>query len=230
MFLFTGCTKEKDVLTGDIRGRIIIYEEDGSLSDKLSGVLVNLFQDTTLIDTSFTDLNGQYILENIPYGRYNVDVIKDGYIKAYWGWKFFHVGGYNPTLADIKIYKIPTFQLTIDSVEMLPYYELKIYLKVNGDTILPFSSSTLRGYLSNSPDVSKDNYSSVMTGYLSQDPRLTKYDKIAAYGRLTEHLIYSELTGTVYLRLYPMAPWQVYHTLSTAALGNPSNTVSFIWE
>src|SRR5664279_1984351 len=94
VLLFESC-KDKELLTGDIIGRITVYNQDLTASADNSGVAVSLNRDKTLMETKITDIRGQYRFENVPYGRYSIDLIKENYVKPAINYTFNHVGGYS---------------------------------------------------------------------------------------------------------------------------------------
>ncbi len=231
LLLSNGCSKNKEILTGDIMGRIVIYNEDYSSPQDRSGVLVSLYKDTALLSTSFTDVRGMYLFENLEYGKYRIDIEKEGYVKTRGNSYIYHVGGYSPTLTDGAIFQIPSFNLTIDSVKVLTsVFEVKFYLKIDGDTLIPYYWYPLIGFCSNSPDVSKDNYLSMAGGLLSQRDFMTP---VPAYGSLREFdsEFYALMSDSIYIRLYPLAFGQsYYYPFDKKALGKPSNVVSLKWQ
>jgi hypothetical protein len=225
VLVYTSCRKEKELITGDITGRALVYKEDlTSLEDK-SGVQVSLFSDTTLLNTTLTDIHGQYRFENIVYGRYKIDLKKEYYIKAEDNYTFYHIGGYSPTLKDAYIYEIPDYTLTIDSIMVQSdSSRLKLYLKINGDTLIPFFYYYIIGYCSTSPDVSMDNYSfsisGMVWGYL-----------LGSSGDILNNVQSLNTSETYYLMFYLIAQGHdIYGPINKQALGKPSNVVSFKWH
>jgi hypothetical protein len=228
------CRKEKDLLTGDIIGRIKTYEEDIKESNDKSGVEVALMHDSEILSTTQTDSHGQYLFEDITYGKYKIDLKKPGYIKPYYDiYPVYHVGGYSPTIVDGDIYKIPAIQIEIDSVKALPSsYEVDFFIKITGGSSIAHSYLLL-GYLSNTLDVTKDNYLSKGFGAL-----ITRYPSyngsiVPPYGYLWNWDISFESlkAGTIYVRLYPVASGQSgYYNILPEAIGKPSNVASFKWE
>lgn len=230
-FLSGNCTTEKVHMTGDIIGKVKVYDEASNLLPDEPGILINLLQYSILIDTSYTNIKGQYHFKNIPYGPYKIDPVKNGYIKTYYGWYCNHIGGDSPTYLDGRIYEIPTFQISIDSINWPTTYSLNIFLKINGDTLLPRPTYGINCYFSSSPEVTMDSYEAYARGYLSgTDGGCGACPKIAVYGILTEFFEMQNLSGTVYLRIYPKALGQEYYSFSPDVLGKPSNVVSFTWE
>jgi hypothetical protein len=233
VLIFNGCRKEKEVLTGDILGKIMVYNKDVSESSDKSGIQVNLFSEESLLKTTVTDTRGIYRLETVPYGKYRIDLQKENYLEEenYLGgadiYEFNHIGGYSPTLKDLRIYEIPDYVLQIDSVKALPSAgELLVYLKVDGDTIFPFFSYTLLGYYSNNPDVSEDNSSGHASGIIGNGQPLFSYKAPAEIFDL-----YINLPDTIYMRFYLLTMGQTtYYPINKEALGKPSNVISFSWQ
>jgi hypothetical protein len=137
------------------------------------------------------------------------------------------------------LYEIPTYELSLDSVG---YYaedsRLIIYLKFNGDTVLPKNSygMPLRVFAGNSPEVSRDNYVSAGRSYLTEYGPWNWQIKSAVFGSFYEYemdLNFAQLKeGIIYLRLYPIASGQGYGISQyyPEALGPPSSVISFSWD
>jgi len=231
-----GCRKEGDLLTGDIMGKVVVRDDDFSYPDDQSAE-VRLYSNTSLIDVVTADSRGIYRFSEKPYGKYSLDVIREYYIKpGNYDDRFlcYHLGGASPTLiGNIGLSEIPTFDLTIDSVAKVNLsYSLKIFIKVNGGVIRP--NAALVGYLSNSPDVSSDNYTLMARGnFLDRDYSVSGNKLIPVFASL-DHFFsdYKPLkSDTIYIRLYPVAAGQNYYSLfSIQALGKPSNVIGFIWK
>ena len=224
-----GCKKDKELLTGDIMGKITVYNQDLTTSSDNSGVQVSLYSNETLQDTKATDTRGQYRFENLPYGKYRIDLQKENFIKseANYNYTFNHIGGYSPTLKDGSIYMIPDYILTIDSIKVLSSAgELLVYLKIDGDTIIPFPYYVLVGYYSNSEDVSNINCSGLVTGIVGNWVITSSYKSPAVI-----YDIYMNLPpGTIFIRFYLLTQGQTIYPINKEALGKPSNVISFTWQ
>ncbi len=232
VFMSYGCRKEQYLLTGDIMGKIVVYNQDLTASSDNSGVQVRLYREETLMDSTYTNSNGLYRFENVEYGKYRIDLQKENYILPPVDYSVYHIGGFSPTLKDGSVYPIPAYDLTIDSIKLnLTFYKqygLKLYLKIDGKTLLPFSFYWLVGYCSTSPEVSKDNYSFMINGHVTNDPWDPPYD---AYGEMFGNVYSLETPDTYYLRFYLMsAAYNFYMPINQKALGKPSNVVSFKWQ
>jgi hypothetical protein len=234
------CQKQEEIMTGKITGRMAIYNQSFKSMPDRSGILVSLLRDGSIVTSDTTDFKGGYLFENIPYGKYRIDLKKDKYIQA-WNPPFvYHVGGYSPTYANLSVFEIPIYELGIDSID---YYsdghELIIYLKFDGDTVITYNlyGYPFIAYAGNSPDISKDNYITKGNGILrdfwdvyNSPPRI-----VSVYGRMNLYTfspaIKDAISGTVYLRIYPLANGQGYGTSTQFypdALGKPSNVISFV--
>lgn len=234
-----GCQKDEALITGEISGTVLTFNQAFTLSNDQSGVQVVLYKESVVLDSTSTDEQGHYIFSHVPYGKYHVNLRKDGFIQSYSTHTVFHVGGYSPTLVNLDLYEIPTYEVHLDSVVFnAADWALYFHLKVNGDTISPGGTYYYPPYLvfaSNSPDVSIEQYISHGRGYL-MDYDLDHYpEKTAVYGRtfLYEMYNFNALqSGNVYLRLYPLAYGQGYapDDYYKEALGKPSNVVSFVWD
>jgi hypothetical protein len=229
--IFESCQKDKVLLTGDIMGKITVYNQDLSASNDNSGVQVGLYSGGTLLETKITDTDGRYRFENIQYGKYSIDLQKDNYLKqgANYSYKLNHIGGYSPSIKDGSLYKVPDYVLTIDSLKaMSSAGELLVYLKIDGSREIPFSFYTLVGYFGNDQTVSKDNYSFMTTGIVANSFSIYSY----ADANAVMYDIYRNFSpDTIYIRFYLLTFGQsVYSSVYKEGLGKPSNPIGFIWQ
>lgn len=238
--LLQACTKQ-EIITGKIIGRISVFNQSCVSVQDRSGVLVNLLQEGSIVKSDTTDPAGKYLFENISYGKYKIYLKKDNYIQGWAPPFIYHVGGYSPTYTSSGIYEIPTYDLTLDSMGYDPVErDLLIYLKFNGDTAITYNlyGYPFVAYAGNSPDVSKDNYITKGNGILRDYLYVNSSDiAVPVYGKANIYSfnppVKNVITGTVYLRIYPLANGQGYSTSTLfypEALGKPSNVISFIWN
>jgi hypothetical protein len=236
IMLLSGCKPDKEIITGSISGFISTLDQSAVLLNDQSGVEVNLYRDTAFIDSKLTDSKGKYTFEALPYGKYHIDAEKEGYVPDWDQHVIHHIGGYSPTLANLQVYEIPTYVLSIDSISFDNKYGFfAIYVKFNGDTILQTTNYgyAVRAFFGNSTDVDKDNNVAAGKAYLTD----TDYEHFPKKMRTVVRMYTWDLendailrTGTFYLRLYPLAMGQGYwiHEYLPEALGSPSvNTIEF---
>ena len=235
--VLSGCKKDEEILTGSISGKILTFNQYCFRTPDQPDITVKLFQDAVLIDTKSTNSNSQYVFENMPYGKYTIQVEKAGYIQVWNLNNFNHIGGYSPTLNDFYLFEIPTYQLNLDSIRKIQEY-IVVFLKFNGDTLLPenVGGMPLRVFAGNTPYVSKDNFTACGRASLS-DYNLNDYrKKVAVFARYEEwdmEQSFDQLKNDIiYLRIYPIASNQGSgsHDYYPEALGPPSNVISFLWK
>jgi hypothetical protein len=229
IFLLTGCKKERELITGDILGRITVYNQDGSISDNLAGITVNLFRDNSIVNHSISDENGQYRFKEIAYGKYSISLERENYIEREVDYSIYHIGGYSPTIRDAVIYEIPAYVMSIDSSLFYPEnYRLKLYLKVDGKTVIPFYNYRVIGYCSTSADVSPDNYAFIISGRVTSETIYAPHD---AAGEIYNNVWKLNTADTWYIRFYLQAFGQnLTNTINTETLGKPSNVITFKWH
>lgn len=225
---FNSCSREKELLKGDIMGKITVYGQDYDVLSDNSDIHVSLYSDSTLLSSYITDSRGLYRFENIEYGKYRIDLQKNNYIKQETYYTFNHVGGYSPTLYDGSLHQIPGYLLTIDSLRVLSdNNELLVYLKIDNDTIIPFSYYILVGYYGNTAEVSKDNYTGIVTGLVSRWVMNSSYRAPA----IIYDFYKNSLPDTFFIRFYLLTHGQsIYTSINKSALGKPSNVISFTWQ
>lgn len=231
--LLSGCHKEKELLTGDVTGKITVYNQDLTASSDNSGVQVSLYSDNTLLETKVTDNRGYYRFENISYGRYSIDLQKDKFIKAgvNYDYTFNHIGGYSPTFMDGSVCEVPHYSLTIDSLKVKSSDgELLIYVKIDGSKVIPFRFYSIVGYCGTDPTVSKDNYSFILTGTAGSS--FTSNPEIYYNANAIIRYINRNFSpDKIYVRFYLLTYGQsIYSPINKEALGKPSNVMSFVWQ
>lgn len=241
LILLFSCQKEEEPLTGTITGRMTIYDQHYKSQSDCSGIAVNLYSEADLISSILTDTKGGFEFENIPYGKYKIELEKDKYIQGWDPPYIYHVGGYSPSFASTGIFEIPTYQVSLDSVGYYSTaYRLLFFLKVDGDTVISGNSfnHVFIVFLGTTPEVSKDNFTLMGKGYLS-DWNWTSYQKlprIAVHGMMDIYNFNGNIdqlrSDVIYMRMYPLANGQGYgiNEFYPEALGKPSNVISFVWK
>jgi hypothetical protein len=169
LLLATGCKKETecDVLKGQLIGYVNLIDNQGYWLTDNSGVEV-IVEGNELQKKALTNAEGQFIIDNLKSGTYNIIFNKEGYCQH----KVISVpfvGGNKPA----TIYGTNLFALSNLQIEWLavmgrqPLYptNLLVIAYVSDQDI----STLCRYYLSNGPDISYKNYSStgVTSGYWS---------------------------------------------------------------
>jgi len=236
--LIAGCRKDQETITGDITGKIFSFDQFGFPISDQADITVSLFRDTALQESTLTDIRGQYVFENMPYGKYGMSLEKDGFVPVWGPHVIYHAGGYRPTLSDLYLFEIPTYNLYLDSIGYFAEdYMLIIYLKLNGDTLLPVSNGlNVKVFSGNTADVSNENYISAGVAYLHNYGPENSSGKVALYGIIfndgMDHNFEQLKEGTIYIRMYPVAIGQGYRVNDyyPSALGPPSNVISFVWD
>jgi len=228
--LLLSCKEKSEILSGDITGKINITEQDQSPAPDNSGVETILYDyDGNHISSFLTESSGNYTFRDIPYGRYSIELEKQGYLQSNEiPSAIFQIGGYSPTLKDFDIYEVPKYEISVDSVrtDSLNYY-IYLYLKVDGNKEIPFFYNVLVAYYGTDPDVSYENYSGMATGVVGNLWPLYKEPYNAKI-----YDFYTDLTGPIYMRVYLLTIGQSTYKrpFNPAALGKPSNVFSFVWE
>jgi hypothetical protein len=227
LLAYAGCDKTEPVLlSGDIAGMVKIYDENYFPLEDQSGAGVRLLADSIVAQT-YTGASGEFLLEDIFYGNYQVELEKEGFVKAYGKYQVHHLGGYSPTLAEYSLYEIPKFETTIDSLRFNGMYERSyIYVTLSGLSGLPRIGYYFRCYCSNTPDVSRDQYVSTNLGWMFS-PEMG--------GLLTEILLdigdynFNQLIqDTIYMCVYPQSWGQDWYDFYPESLGSSSNVISFL--
>lgn len=196
----------------------------------MSGVQISLTDKDFLVEST-TDPGGRFLFEDLNYGNYQLDLEMEGYIKSYRDYTLNHLGGYSPTLVEYYLHEVPKFETWIDSIQFNGKYSRSyLYVNLQGLSGLPKIGYNFWCYLSNTPDVSKDQFvaESVAWLYLTQTGSLPAEISFELYDNRYDQLE----SDTIYLCVYPRA-WGrgvSYVDHYPEALGKASNVISFLSE
>ena len=218
-------SNDEPITKANITGSVNLYDEGTTLLDE-SNMLVKVVGTNPLI-TALTNSNGQFVLEDVPFGTYTIE-----YEKAQYGvfkkFNFSHQGNAN------AITEIPSLGKT-SSTEIT---DLLVNI-VNGQVVFSITTSPagnnsnrryVRYFLSTSATVSNSNYMYHSPTFISQ---INPYQST-----LTQtELINAGFTSgqTVYVKAYGESYWsneyfdvslnkKVFPNLNTVS----ANAVSFV--
>lgn len=224
--LVLGCKREND--GSNLVLKIKLFDENGfSVSDE-SGtkILLSRGQETF---QGVTDSKGEYRFRNFPYGIFNVQLERKGFISEFKNPELTYQD--NDTL-DVHTYnmvEIPNFEIIIDSITKSTssydgYFGYAKLKSTNGKPLIQYNS---RVYFSDKNDVSKDNYLFFLYG-----PILTSFingDECIVWIR-DMHSDNPVPSGyeTLYVRIYPKAFNGDWYLFREEALGKPSAV--FKWK
>ncbi len=232
--LFACKKNDVPILKGDIIGKVSLIDEYGNSLQDNSGVQVQLSSET-VSEIEMTNVDGHYSFENIPFGNYHINLIRENYIESVLDFRLSHVGGDAPTITDQKMNQIPGYWFAIDSLAYDGFFKLNIYLQafeVNKPMV-----NTLKYvhcFFSGSPDVSYENfdYSFIFfpTDYSQTNTYTINWVWWAGY-----YNFMNDYTGTVYCRVYPQTYFKEMWNLNNLnsplilpeTLGKPSEVFAF---
>ena len=153
------CTKETPYLQGDIVGFVSTVDEDGMITDDQGGVFVKAASKTDSAET-YTDETGKFVLTNLNFGQYTINLDKEGYGGTIHYSIFDHVGGSQPTFFEkLSIYKISSKSAKLDSISITPSgqgFTMQVEGEINGE--LNRNIGVHLVFLIGENNVSKDNY------------------------------------------------------------------------
>ncbi len=158
---FSSCKKEAGPagpsLTGNIIGYLTLYNSFGDRIPNASGVAVTI--DGSKPRTVFTDSLGEYKLDSIQTGIYNITFVKDSFVTyKKLGQQF--VGGSEPVISNVTLY-VPS----VNSVSNLNLTVTNGHAVATGTLTHPGYYGYYRYYLGYSASVNDTNY--ISTGTLS---------------------------------------------------------------
>ena len=235
LLAITAC-QEKDApgLEGNIHGLVSMVDSYGfPISDK-SGVHVQLTGTDTELETT-TDSYGRYIFQDLPFGKYYINLIRENYVEEYRNFSIHHIGGDASTSISQVMREIPGYYYGIDSMACSTYrYNFNIYIHTFAATkaFAEYTNFFVHCFFSQSPDVSCENFKiSFIWDTYNNAVHYTFFQGF--YNFLNEY------TGTVYCRIYPQTYyydlWKDAFTANPQpvypeTLGPPSEVFSFTVE
>jgi hypothetical protein len=238
MVAFLACEEdEAPVLTGEINGTVSLFDGYGySLPDR-SGVQVQLKGEDVLMESA-TDVDGHYTFQDVPYGGYKVNLVKENYVESILNFGLGHAGGDAPTLTSQTMNEIPEYHYIIDSITYNGSSKLYFYLQsVGANGTFNNITRYVHCFFSQSADVSCDNYENSFIDFLSYSSQ-SEFCNLywVWYGGYYRFL--NDYTGTVYCRIYPQTPCQEMwfsnvagpHVVLPETLGEPSEVFAFTKE
>ncbi len=155
LFLLLGLTLcfnscEDENFNGELTGFVKLYNKDGYLLDDKSGVNVTIGEQST-----YTDPAGKYLLSGIPMGSYLVKYSYEGYsndsnLVAITPGEIPIFNAKSGTLCEYPDVEITNLEFKVDSNR----------IELNGTLSKPFSVFNLYLFISDSPNVTYNNYDS----------------------------------------------------------------------
>lgn len=225
--LILGCKKENDV--SNLVLRIKLFDENGySVSDK-SDIKILLSRGLESFH-GVTDSKGECSFSNFPYGIFNVQLEKNGFVSEYMNPELTSHVNDTSNIYTYNMVEVPNFEIIIDSITKSTsllntgYFGYSKLKNTKGKPLIQYNS---RVYFSDKADVSKDNYLFYLYG-----PILTSFingDKCIVWIR-DMHSDSPVPSGyeTLYVRIYPKAFNGDWYLIRDEVLGNPSEV--FKWK
>lgn len=169
-FCFFSCEERALDISSDLNGKIQTYNQFGLKTSDYNDVKV-VFKSPHHTDSAITDTAGNYVIEDVPFGTYNITFSKPDYDTAkYFGYSV--TGGSDSlSISTTDIVKIPDYSVTLHSVEKRedafgPYLEIK-------GTVIHDSNIEgmphLRFFFSTHDNVSKENHFHTMDKRIPDD-------------------------------------------------------------
>jgi hypothetical protein len=231
ILLLISCKNESDdapIIKGTVKGRIQITDSYGYNLNDLSGVEINISSNAYSADT-LTDYDGNFLFEDVPFGKYQLTCTKDNYVQQTGHAAFGHAGGEIATTVSEKLLGIPDFGYTIDSMEQVSGCYLRTHIRTYDASKIPAGDYySIVQFFADTPDVDSDNYDSyyIDYGWLPSGNEWTlSFWCCSAY-----EPVFSNFTGdSVYCRIYRVPYYHGYSEQEILAqpMGKPSNVFAF---
>lgn len=228
-FAILACKEEEvPILTGDVKGKVSLFDGYGYALEDQSGVQVQLSGNDIIMEGA-TDAAGRYSFEDLPIGNYRINLIKENYIESILDFHLSHVGGDAPTLTNQTLNEVPEYRYAIDSITYGGYHELSLYLKAT-EANRPIQGTVyIHSFFSHSSNVTYENYDNNL---VSRAYHESGSDIFVQHWQLPwgANDFINDYTDTVYCRVYPQTyfdeMWPEYPSgpskVIPETLGNPS--------
>lgn len=221
------CKKEND--GSNLVLKIKLFDENGfSVSDE-SGtkILLSRGQETF---QGVTDSKGEYRFRNFPYGIFNVQLERKGFISEFKNPELTYQDNDTLDVHTYNLVEVPNFEIIIDSITKSTslfntgYFGYSTLKNTKGKPLIQYNS---RVYFSDKADVSKDKYLFFLYG-----PILTSFingDKCIVWIRnLNGGTLIPLGYETLFVRIYPHAFNGDWYLFRDEVLGEPSEV--FKWK
>jgi hypothetical protein len=156
LLLVIACEKETEPLTGQLIGYVSLYDNERKKMPDNGGVEVILEGSIPQIK-ALTDRNGQFVIDNLKSGTYNIIFDTEGYCRhKIIGYQF--VGGNMPASAGrTAIFGVSDFQINDPDITVIFSLPHRVAFTVTAKT--PGISGLCRYFVGNGSDVSYMKYS-----------------------------------------------------------------------
>lgn len=222
-----GCEKENENPNLIIKAKLI--DENGYALVDNSGVNVRLIRGQELYQGT-TDSKGECSFPDFPYGIFNVQFEKNGYISEYRNPQLTYHDTDTSNVFSYNLVEIPKYEIVIDSIKRsnkILYDSYFGYARLKNTKGKPYIQYDSRVYFSDKSDVSAEKYLFFLYG-----PMLIFHmdgDKCIVWIR---HFGSGDIIPpgyeTLYVRVYPNALNLDWHIIREEAFGKPSEV--FKWK
>ena len=223
-----GCEKENENPNLIIKAKLI--DENGYALVDNSGINVRLIRGQELYQGT-TDSKGECSFPDFPYGIFNVQFEKNGYISEYRNPQLTYHDTDTLNVFSYNLVEIPKYEIVIDSITenrspiyLSCYYGYARFIKINS---MPLWQYDLKVYFSDTSDVSSEKYLffhyGIILRYLIDGNKCIVV--IRSDGEKTEIPPGYE---SLYVRFYPKARNGDWYMIRDEALGKPSEV--FKWK
>lgn len=225
--LAVGCKKENDV--SNLVVKVKLFDENGySVSDE-SGTKILLTRGQETFQ-GVTDSKGAYRFSDFPYGIFNVQLERKGFISEFKDTELTYQENDTLDVRNFNMVEVPSYEIFIDSIiKSVSSFNTGYfgYSRLKNTKAKPLIQYNSRVYFSDKADVSKDNYLFFLYG-----PILVSFidgDNCIVWIRdmHSENPVPSGYE-TLYVRIYPTAFNGDWYLFRNEAFGKPSEV--FKWK
>lgn len=207
LLLTIACEKvtEYEVLSGQLIGYVTLYDNNRNKLTDHSGVEIIVEGSNPQIKAS-TNENGQFIIDNLKSGIYNIVFYKEGYCQhKIISYQF--VGGNKPaTINQTSLFGQSNLQInSLELTELEYQYTVVFTVKAKVSGQIENTNSICRYFLSNEPDISYRNYISTNVVY-----KYTGNEEISF--NLQIDTLKFPVGSELYMIMYPASEVNQYYT------------------
>lgn len=227
--LFLASCKKQDVPANVVVDVNLIDENEYAITNN-SDIHITLSEGQNKF-AGVTGSNGEYTFNNLPYGTFNVQFEKSGFISEYINPVLQHDENDSINSHSYKMLEIPNYQISFDSINRKSAIgdnsRLYGYGKLHNTKGVPKIQYSTIVYFSDNINVSKDNYlfyhfGAVMYFYINGNNC-----QIQISNWINPYLVPPGY-DSLYVRVYPRAAYPEWLYIREEAFGVPSEVFKWV--
>ena len=228
LFVLLGCNKEDEL--GEVIVKIKLIDENEYEMENKSGINVVLTRGQEKYSSTTNSLGESYF-DNLPYGIFNVELEKEGYISDLCTPSIEYHDNDSIDFFRFNMLEIPKYSVKIDSIirkrDMDYDSRLYAYGKLQNKKGIPKVQYRLITYFGDKENVSKDNFQfyhyTAILGWKIEGNNC----ELMITNWVNSFIVPPE-ADTLYVRFYPCASYFDWIPIREQAFGTPSDVFKWI--